>query len=623
MKLPAIAVSVFLLAQQSPPPSPKATIEGVVVRIGTGEPIEGAQVIATRQNPGAAGALSGVVSPAPPPAPLPPPLPPAPPAGAGGTFAGTTTFSFSSVAGTPLNAPGAVPPVTTGGSGKFAIKDLDPGAYRIAIAANGFTRQEYGQRVFPGQGTAVVLAAGQTLNNVVIRLTPAGTVTGRIRDSLGRPLAGVPVQLLKATYNAAGQKSFQSAGSDRTDDRGEYRLYWVTPGRYYLVAGSGPGPTNRPAMLGGGVSSPNEVPNTSYALTYYPGAAELSSAATLNALPGVELGAIDFTVPRQELRQVRGRIIDPRTRQAPPAINVGLAYRDLTGGGGSFGGSQGYNAATGTFELRNVVPGSYVIQATVQDATPQALDPAARIAANAMRPTASAPITVSNADVENVVLTLAVPVSINGRMIVEGQPLTAVPGLDRFRVLLRPSIDGTITNTGNAPQPQPVAADGTFRVDGVVPGEYVVSLSPLLPDFYLKEARFEQIDVLNQPMQFAGSSSGILDVVLSSRPGQIDGRAVDDKQQPVAGTLAVLIPDWPRNRLDLYKTATTDQNGAFTFRGVPPGDYKVFSWEALESYAFYDPAVLQQFEPKGKPVRVSESSKESVEVRIIPAESPQ
>ncbi|MBI2149205.1 MAG: hypothetical protein HYU27_01190 [Acidobacteria bacterium] len=138
MKLPVIAVSVFLLTQQSQPPPPKVTIEGVVVRIGTGEPIEGAQVGAVRQNPGAAGALSGGVSPAPPPAPLPPPLPPAFPAGAGGTFAGTTTFSFSSGAGTPLNVPGAVPPMTTDGSGKFAIKDLDPGAYRIAIAAFTF-----------------------------------------------------------------------------------------------------------------------------------------------------------------------------------------------------------------------------------------------------------------------------------------------------------------------------------------------------------------------------------------------------------------------------------------------------------------------------------------------------
>ena len=45
---------------------------------------------------------------------------------------------------------GAIPIVTTDPNGKFVIKDLASGEYRIAIAANGYARQDYGQRVFPG-----------------------------------------------------------------------------------------------------------------------------------------------------------------------------------------------------------------------------------------------------------------------------------------------------------------------------------------------------------------------------------------------------------------------------------------------------------------------------------------
>ena len=53
--------------------------------------------------------------------------------------------------------------------------------------------------------------------------------------------------------------------------------------------------------------------------------------------------------------------------------------------------------------------------------------------------------------------------------------------------------------------------------------------------------------------------------------------------------------------------------------GIAPGDYKVFSWEALEEYAWFDPELLAQSETRGHAVRTSESSTETIEVRLIPA----
>ena len=63
----------------------------------------------------------------------------------------------------------------------------------------------------------------------------------------------------------------------------------------------------------------------------------------------------------------------------------------------------------------------------------------------------------------------------------------------------------------------------------------------------------------------------------------------------------------------------TDQNGHFVFRGIPPGGYRVYSWEAIEPNAWYDPDVLTRNEPLGKPVRIQEMSRETVDVKIIPA----
>ena len=75
-------------------------------------------------------------------------------------------------------------------------------------------------------------------------------------------------------------------------------------------------------------------------------------------------------------------------------------------------------------------------------------------------------------------------------------------------------------------------------------------------------------------------------------------------------------------RQALYRNEFTDQEGRFTFRGITPGDYRIFAWEDIEPFAYFDPAVVKQYEAAGKLVHIQESSAESVEVRLIPAATP-
>jgi hypothetical protein len=106
----------------------------------------------------------------------------------------------------------------------------------------------------------------------------------------------------------------------------------------------------------------------------------------------------------------------------------------------------------------------------------------------------------------------------------------------------------------------------------------------------------------------------------SAYPRQIDGVIVNDRMQPVTEVQAVLIPDH-RSRTELFKTATTDHTGRFAMRGIPPCDYKLFAWEALENFGYFDPDILRRAEAQGKAIQVAESSKLVVEAKIIPAEN--
>src|SRR6185369_5155006 len=125
--------------------------------------------------------------------------------------------------------------------------------------------------------------------DIVLQLTPAGSVNGSVSDVSGEPLTGFQVLLLRSAYERTGRRSLQAVASARTDDRGAYRFYWVTPGRYYLSAGRGNGPYEN-----AGLRNPNEVEARPYPMTYYPGTLDPSMAQAIDILPGAELNGIEF-----------------------------------------------------------------------------------------------------------------------------------------------------------------------------------------------------------------------------------------------------------------------------------------------------------------------------------------
>jgi len=63
-----------------------------------------------------------------------------------------------------------------------------------------------------------------------------------------------------------------------------------------------------------------------------------------------------------------------------------------------------------------------------------------------------------------------------------------------------------------------------------------------------------------------------------------------------------------------------DNQGRFTLESIPPGDYKLFAWQAMERGAYLDPEFPQQFEDLGKAVSLKEGASMSVQLDAIPAE---
>ena len=140
------------------------------------------------------------------------------------------------VVATAREAGGRRHTLQTDQSGQFVLSDLAPGRYTVTVSKPGYITLAYGQRRPRQPSNPVVeVAAGQHLQNLDLVLPAGSVITGQVVDENGEALALATVRVLRYVYQQ-GQQQLVPAGSDRTDDRGQYRVFWLEPGDYLVSA---------------------------------------------------------------------------------------------------------------------------------------------------------------------------------------------------------------------------------------------------------------------------------------------------------------------------------------------------------------------------------------------------
>jgi hypothetical protein len=111
-----------------------------------------------------------------------------------------------------------------------------------------------------------------------------------------------------------------------------------------------------------------------------------------------------------------------------------------------------------------------------------------------------------------------------------------------------------------------------------------------------------------------------IEIQVATDPGSVNGRVLSSRQTPVPAATVVLMPDVGRRlyRTDLFRVTTTNEVGQYSMEGLPPGDYRVFAWESVADRAWQDPGFMRAYEEMGKPVRISENARQSVDIPSIP-----
>jgi Carboxypeptidase regulatory-like domain len=572
-----------------------ASIDGIVVKQGTGEPIAGATVqlnLAVTQNPIMPGRD---------------PLP------------------------SPLISPDPSRRSTTSDrSGRFEFQNVVPGEYRLVAthSSGGYVPAEYGQRTPTGEGIKFKLAAGQKMSGTVLTMTSTGSISGRIYDAEGEPLGRAQVQVLRPIYRD-GHRTLTIVQVVESDDRGEYRLFWLPPGQYYVAAKSDtadlpilPNNTRIPAVhitppmrfsTFEQASSPvitkrrlktGEVVEETMVPVYFPGTTEAQSATAVSLQPGAVIAGIDFSVGagRVVTHHIRGRVIGDTAGQQPPFTQIQLVPQSAPQP--SFAISILQTDANGTFDMAGVIPGSYMLIAT-------------KLATNAV---GRIPIEVGDRDIENLPVVLAPPFTLIGQFLFDGAVRGSTdPNFSQPVVTF--TSDGANATTSlisMAPIYFSAAADGSFKWT-LFSGDFRATLRFLPENAYVKSFRMGSTDILNDGLHLYSAPEGPLEIVIGLNAGTLEGTVLNARQEPAPNRTVVLVPDIRlRQRSDLYKNVATDSIGHFQFKGITPGTYKLFAWEQVESGAWQDPEFIGPFESRGKLAQVIEGGNESVELVVIP-----
>jgi hypothetical protein len=472
----------------------------------------------------------------------------------------------------------------TGADGSFLISGLSAGKYTIISEKTGFMASNF------DQNTPQTVTLGGDLA-LTLHLVPWAAITGLITDSNHEALVGATVQLLQAKI-VDGRFSLTVVDQVPTNDLGEYRIYAVPPGKYYVAAFYRDGISalglRRHADAAGIESSGSSGMSDDYSPTYYPGAADPTGAVFLSTKPGQTRAGVDIQMRLVQAVTVRGSV---GNAPAGTAVRVAIEPADPHRLGARQ--STSLDGGDSQFLLRSIPPGEYMITARAGSGRDVSY--------------ARKSLLVADSPVRDVGLWLQPAPSVKGAVTSEGGG-NLPDGLH-------------VTFTGidsNVRLDFPLSANGRIDIANIPPGRYRVNTSTTGGPANLRSLSISKQQLPSDTLDVESPIES-LEVVVTSAAGRLDGVVTDSSGNAVTKGLAVATTGSPEDRR--ISVASVGDDGKFVFRALLPGDYRVIDFSDIESAGDLTPEALNKTDRDGQKVTLDDKDKKSLSVTEVRSES--
>ncbi len=138
---------------------------------------------------------------------------------------------------------------------------------------------------------------------------------------------------------------------------------------------------------------------------------------------------------------------------------------------------------------------------------------------------------------------------------------------------------GTASRIGNyrgiLDRTQTPDANGKVTIPRAAEGNYQVFIQGA-DNLFIADVRQGDTSILTAGIDVRNATPAPFEVLLSSNGGTVEGVVSNTDKSPMGGATVLLVPA-DKQLLSLNKTATAGADGKYAFRGVRPGEYKVFA----------------------------------------------
>jgi hypothetical protein len=541
-----------------------------------------------------------------------------------------------------------IPTALSAEDGRFVFPSVPPGKYRLVGLHDGYVRSELGQRFYGGPTEELTLTSGQQMSGVRLVMTPGAVISGRVTSN-GQPVGAADVYAVKAS-NIDGRIAASLVLSAKTNDLGEFSIFWLPPDSYHIAAViSNTGFGARNILLNADGDDRNSVQETggasritarppelgssgtdAYVPMYFPGTPDILAARLIDVTPGTEIRNVDIDSRPFPAYRVRGRIagglpVGPAGQ--PTRVTVSLdplgVYFGESGGDVLNSGGVRFAAAepNGLFDISRVSAGSYVLSLS-----------------GGM--TGSMPVEVRG-EISNLVVTPLQTVRPSANVVVEGLSAAEAQSVAaRTFVTLKPRLTPAWDRFSASHRLVGLGRDGTSHrlqdnAPGIPIGDYRVFVEPILTStmpgnasatavpatfqkMYVKSIRLGDADILRDGLRLQSQPADLIMVVLGTNPGAVEGHVLNERNEPVPVVWVALVPDGGSRFRSKYEFTSSDANGRFQLDNVPPGDYRLFAWEEAQRGEWENPAFIRAYESLGTPVRIEEGRRAMFDVLALP-----
>lgn len=477
---------------------------------------------------------------------------------------------------------------TTDEQGRFTLSNVPPGK-RVLTAV-------YVQGFMNTSTKHLEAAAGQTIEDVELRIRRPATVAGRVFDDKGEPLQGAVVQVVVSEYHAGKSRPYLNS-SARTNEEGEYELKHLVPAGRKLRLMATWFPRNFRALAAADAPIDPKQRRPAYSRVFYPGAPDLQGGTVLELNSGERREGIDFQLWREPSLCIEGKIAAPSdvSRLRLVVNHDEPSFGSTRRGGASIGFSlTEVLEGTRDFRICGLARGSYRLY--VHDEHGGA----------GLRMYGTANAVLTDQDVKDVEIVVTLPWKIPVRVEWADRPPREAPE-GRVRVLLRPLTRNALhgeQNNGTSAIPGDTALEKVpvdeYTVSVVLPGvdptraPTGLGLKPADANastgLYVKDIRYGNESVFGSKPLRAGSqpTDTAIRVMLGHDAGTVSAKATDGEGKATGDAFVYLLPMDARDEADLADrliAGQTDQQGVYTWpRSIPPGTYRALATRAQPNY---------------------------------------